>query len=143
MRIWILSLCAFGFLFGLKAEEPEDVVAVKNILADQVSAWNRGDLEGFMKGYLPSEELVFIGSKGLTYGWKQTLANYQSSYPDRETMGTLTFTLLELKPLGSEFMLVLGKWHLARETKTDAAGHFSLTWKKRDGKWFIIADHSS
>ena len=143
MRVGIFALLAIAAVSILRGGDPADVVQVKTILATQVDAWNRGDLEGFMQGYLPSEELVFIGSKGLTYGWKQTLANYHSSYPDRETMGKLTFTLLELKPLGAEHMLVIGKWHLARQTKDDAAGHFSLTWQKREGKWFIIADHSS
>lgn len=143
MRVGCLILLAITAVPILKSEGPSDVEQVKTILAAQVDAWNRGDLEEFMRGYLPSEELVFIGSKGLTYGWKKTLANYQRSYPDRETMGTLTFTLLELKPLGDEHMLVIGKWHLARQTKDDAAGHFSLTWQKREGKWFIIADHSS
>lgn len=143
MRVGCLILLAITAVPILKSEGPSDVEQVKTILAAQVDAWNRGDLEEFMRGYLPSEELVFIGSKGLTYGWKKTLANYQRSYPDRETMGTLTFTLLELNPLGDEHMLVIGKWHLARQTKDDAAGHFSLTWQKREGKWFIIADHSS
>ena len=96
-----------------------------------------------MQGYLPSEQLVFIGSRGLTYGWQKTLSHYKKSYPDRETMGRLTFTILEMKALGPEYMLVLGKWHLARDAKEDMQGHFSLTWQKIKGHWLIIADHSS
>ena len=138
----ILFVAIAPWLVGQEAGA-QDLDSVKGILKAQVEAWNRGDLEGFMKGYLPSEKLMFIGSRGLTYGWKQTLANYKKSYPDLATMGKLTFTILEMKPLGDSHMLVIGKWHLARDQKEDAEGHFSLTWQKIDGHWFIIADHSS
>lgn len=126
-----------------QVQETEDTQQIKTILQAQEQAWNKGNLEGFMNGYLPTEDLVFIGSKGLNHGWKKTLSNYKSSYPDQATMGRLTFTILEMKPLGKDFMLVLGKWHLSREIKGDAEGYFSLTWQKIKGQWLIIADHSS
>jgi len=144
MRLGIVFLLLCPTVWSIGGETAaQDTATVRAILKEQVAAWNRGDLEGFMKGYLPSEKLMFIGSRGLTYGWQQTLANYQKSYPDRATMGELTFTILEVKPLGSNHMLVIGKWHLARDKKEDAEGHFSLTWQKIDGDWYIIADHSS
>lgn len=145
MRVLFYSffLAAFSPWLAAQTGPARDVEAVRQILANQVDAWNRGDLEAFMKGYLPSEKLMFIGSRGLTYGWKQTLANYQKSYPDRAAMGQLTFDILEMKPLGDAHMLVIGKWHLARDLEEDAEGHFSLTWQKINGTWLIIADHSS
>lgn len=138
---WMIFFLA-GTLWA-QTDVKVDLNLVKDILKAQETAWNQGNLEGFMQGYLPSEKLVFIGSRGLTYGWETTLSNYQKSYPDQATMGHLTFTIKEMKPLGSEHMLVIGKWHLARPEKGDASGHFTLTWQKIDGQWFIIADHSS
>ena len=141
-------LCFIGCIFlsghGLAQTEPSaDVAAVKAVLGAQEKAWNRGDLEGFMRGYLPSERLVFIGKSGLTHGWRRTLANYREAYPDKDTMGQLTFDILVVRPMGPEHMLVIGKWRLDREMKDDAEGHFSLIWQKIDGQWLIIADHSS
>ena len=125
------------------AQPQDDKATILSILDRQTKAWNTGDLEAFMDGYWQSEELMFIGSRGLTYGWQNTLDNYKKGYPDRATMGQLTFDILETRPLGPEHYLVVGKWHLAREEMDDAEGHFSLTWRKIDGQWVIIADHSS
>lgn len=139
-----LVVAAF-LLFALPAvaQVENDREEILSILDRQTKAWNTGDLEGFMEGYWHADSLMFIGSRGLTYGWQATLDNYKAGYPDRATMGTLTFTILETKPLGSAHYLVVGKWHLGREEMDDAEGHFSLTWKKIDGEWVIIADHSS
>ena len=111
-------------------------------MSDQEAAWNRADLEGFMDGYWRSDSLRFIGSKGLTYGWQQTLDNYKKTYPDAAAMGTLHFTLLSVEVLSPESAFVIGKWRLVRE-KDEPSGHFTLLWKKMDGKWVIVADHSS
>ena len=40
---------------------------------------------------------MFIGSKGITYGWDSTLARYKRNYPDKATMGKLTFELKDNK----------------------------------------------
>jgi hypothetical protein len=116
---------------------------IKSIMLAQVEQWNNGDLEGFMNGYWESEKLVFIGSKGLTYGWKKTLDNYKKGYPDRAAMGKLDFTFKEFIPLGKKHMLVIGKWHIRRASGESLEGHFSLTWELKKKEWVIIADHSS
>lgn len=115
---------------------------IRDIMAKQEAAWNRGDQEGFMSGYWQSDSLKFIGSRGLTYGWNQTLANYKKGYPTPEAMGQLKFTILSVELLSSKSAYVVGKWHLAR-TAGDLSGHYTLLWKKIKGKWVIVADHSS
>ena len=77
-----------------------------------------------------------------TYGYKKTLANYKKNYPDTATMGKLTFTLIQVKQLSSEYFHVTGKYYLTR-TIGDASGHFTLLFRKIKGKWVIISDHSS
>jgi len=39
---------------------------VAQAMTDQVAAWNRADLPGFMNGYWESDSLMFVGSSGLT-----------------------------------------------------------------------------
>jgi ketosteroid isomerase-like protein len=111
-------------------------------MADQELAWNRGDLEGFMQGYWHSDSLRFIGSRGLTYGWQQTLDNYKKGYPDTDAMGKLKFTILSVEQLSKRSAYVIGKWHLTRKAG-DLEGHYTLLWKKVKGAWVIVADHSS
>lgn len=125
-----------------KVNTEEEINKIHTVLKTQESAWNEGDLDRFMIGYWESDKLMFIGKSGLTYGWKETLANYKKGYPDVKAMGKLTFTLIETELLADNVALVVGKWHLARESN-DLQGHFSLVWKKIKGHWVIIADHSS
>jgi len=56
--------------------------------------------------------------------------------------GDFDFTILEIKLLSSEYGFVLGKWHLAR-TIGDIGGHFTLLFRKINGQWLIVADHTS
>lgn len=119
-----------------------DEKSIRAIMADQELAWNRGDLEGFMAGYWKSDSLKFIGSRGLTYGWQQTLDNYKRGYPDTDAMGKLKFTIISVEKLSGKSAYVIGKWHLARKAG-DLSGHYTLLWKKLKGRWVIVADHSS
>lgn len=114
-------------------------------LNNQENAWNEGEIEAFMSnGYWANDSLLFIGKSGVTLGYNHTLENYLKSYPNREAMGTLKFDLLNWRPLGSDHGLLIGSWHLQRMGSLESlSGHFSLTWKKIEGEWFIIADHSS
>jgi hypothetical protein len=119
-----------------------DLVTIKSIMKQQEDCWNSGDLECFMEGYWKSDSLKFIGSSGLTYGWQVTLDSYHKTYPDRSAMGKLTFKILDLEAIDKNTVLLLGTWALKREIG-DVDGFYSLVWKKKKGKWVIVADHSS
>ncbi|RBL93534.1 YybH family protein [Chitinophaga flava] len=124
------------------AAQQNDQQKIEALMADQTSAWNRGDVTAFMQPYWHSDSLLFIGKNGVTYGWQATLDRYKKSYPDTTAMGKLDFKLLEFKRLAPDLYLVVGKWHLQRSIG-DLQGHFSLTLRKIKGEWKIIADHSS
>jgi hypothetical protein len=57
-------------------------------------------------------------------------------------MGTLKFTLLTVKRLSQEYYFVVGKWELERKAG-NVGGHYDLIFRKINGKWVIISDHSS
>ncbi|TAE46578.1 MAG: nuclear transport factor 2 family protein [Bacteroidetes bacterium] len=123
----------------LASRHTEAILAVMDM---QEKAWNQGDIPTFMQGYWHSDSLKFIGSNGITYGWQATNDRYLSRYPDRKTMGTLTFTILHLEATGPNSAWMAGKWHLSREIG-DVGGHFTLLWRRIDGKWVIVSDHTS
>jgi ketosteroid isomerase-like protein len=116
--------------------------SIQSVLETQTQAWNAGDLPKFMSTYWHSDSLRFIGKSGLTYGWQQTLDNYKKNYPSKEAMGQLDFNILSIEVLSKRSAFVVGRWHLAR-TIGDLSGHFTLLFRKIDGKWVIVADHSS
>ena len=127
------------------AGPPTPRQAIAQVLTTQTAAWNRGDIPGFMAGYWHSDSLVFIGKGGPTYGWQPTLANYQKHYPSAAQMGKLDFSQLRITPLGPEVAQVVGHWHLARPSAAagDLQGQFLLIFRKLNGQWVIVADHSS
>ncbi len=120
-----------------------DTAAIRKVLKTQEAAWNRADIQGFMQGYWQSEDLEFVGKNGLQKGWQHTFDNYKKSYPDAATMGKLNFSILKLELLGRNAAYIVGKWHLSRPDKGDLQGHFTLLWKKINGVWLIVSDHSS
>src|SRR6186997_757626 len=122
--------------------QTKDETEVRNVLAKQNAAWNRGDVDAFMVGYWENDSLMFIGKSGITYGYKNTLANYKKNYPDTATMGKLTFTLISVKRLSEKYFRVVGKYYLTRSIG-NASGHFTLLFEKIKGEWVIIEDHSS
>ena len=93
-------------------EVPSEVV-VK--MAAQEAAWNAGDIPAFMDiAYWNDDALLFVGSKGPTYGFEATLNNYLKSYASAEEMGQLHFELIEWKTLGPKHGFLLGSWALDR-----------------------------
>ncbi|MBV6644739.1 MAG: nuclear transport factor 2 family protein [Cyclobacteriaceae bacterium] len=118
---------------------------IREVMDQQIDCWNAGDLECFMEGYWKSDQLLFIGKNGVTYGWQQTLDRYKKSYPDRQSMGTLTFDIKIVEPLESQHWFVVGRWTLddVGEDKKQLTGHFSLVWRRLGHEWVIVSDHSS
>jgi ketosteroid isomerase-like protein len=143
MTIKLLPAIAFMIFSCYTASaQTADEKAIRAILTEQTESWNKGDLEDFMKGYWKSDSLMFIGKNGITYGYDNTLANYKKGYSNKEQMGTLKFDLLLVKRLSAEYYYVIGKWTLTR-TVGNLGGHYDLLFRKINGKWVIIADHSS
>tara|TARA_R110002049_G_scaffold305528_2_gene502424 strand:+ start:1966 stop:2424 length:459 start_codon:yes stop_codon:yes gene_type:complete len=142
----IKLIFCFAFLFSftvIKAQNHYNPLQlIEEKMAAQEVCWNNGDLACFMEVYWKSDSLKFIGSKGLNYGWQLTLDNYKTSYPNKTTMGVLTFTNLHVEQLSEKYISVIGKWHLNRKMG-NLEGHYSLIWEKINGDWVIISDHSS
>ena len=115
---------------------------IRSIMQEQTQAWNDGNIEGFMEAYWKSDSLLFIGSAGPQYGWQTTLDKYKSSYPDKAAMGELVFDILTIEVIDAENAHVSGKWTLNRESDM-LFGYYSLLWKKINGNWVIVYDHSS
>jgi len=141
MRISLLLLLTSLWASTVFAQD-KNARAILKLLDTQTAAWNKGDLQGFMKGYWENDSLRFIGKSGITYGWNNTLANYKRGYPDTAAMGKLQFTILVVKKLSPRYYEVVGKWYLKRSIG-DASGHYTLLLRKIKGSWVIVSDHSS
>lgn len=112
-------------------------------LKRQTDDWNVGRIDRFMTSYWNSDSLTFVSKVGITYGYQATLANYKKRYPDRASMGTLKFDILQLDLLTPTMAYVIGRFQLTRPEIGNTDGHFTLLWRKIKNRWVIVSDHSS
>jgi uncharacterized protein (TIGR02246 family) len=125
------------------AARADDAADIRKVLDEQVVAWNKGDLVGFMKGYWNSKDLTFVSGKDVTRGWQDTLDRYKKRYQSEgKEMGKLAFSDLEIRELAPGVALVTGKWELTL-TKETVGGRYSLIVRKFDDGWRIVHDHTS
>lgn len=127
----------------LRTLSREELDVIK-VLTAQERDWNRGDLDGYAKGYKDSPDTLFVGRQ-ISRGFQQMLIDYHGNYPTREAMGTLSFSELEPHVLDEHFVVVVGKYHLERSKKVggSADGVFSLVMEKTEKGWKIIVDHTT
>jgi len=119
--------------------------AIEAVIRTQESAWNRGDLEGYMSsGYLKSPELTFFSGDDVTRGYDTVLERYRERYKSggRE-MGRLTFSELETIHYDADTGLVRGRWKLEFIDKTEMGGLFSVIMRRTPEGWRIVHDHTS
>jgi ketosteroid isomerase-like protein len=127
---------------GAAAQQDSPRLAITAVLTKQQDAWNRGDLDAFMEGYWNSPELTFAGTSGITRGWRPVMDRYRKNYADQKAMGDLDFSNLEVHRLGKDAALVLGRWHLKRDSG-ELGGIFTLVFQQFPEGWRIIHDHTS
>jgi ketosteroid isomerase-like protein len=153
-----MLLCCLALFCGtaFAQNHDQDAAAIKQVLTDQQSAWNRGDIDTFMHGYKNSAETTFIG-KSIAYGYEPILERYKKNYSSHDAMGKLDFSDVTVKMLGENYAVVTGKFNLTRTAAGggDASGIYSLVFERqyngerqhngeRDPEgWKIILDHSS
>jgi uncharacterized protein (TIGR02246 family) len=139
-----IALLIVPTMVSLRGQSQSVEDAVRGVLAVQQTAWNAGDVDAFMSGYAASDATTFVGGT-ITRGYRQVLENYRHLYPTKEKMGRLTFSAIEVTPLGAEFASVIGRFHLDRtaEAGGPANGIFTLLFRKTARGWRIILDHTS
>jgi uncharacterized protein (TIGR02246 family) len=135
---WICVI-AFARLLFAQADE------IRPLLKESQAAWNRGDLAAFASYYEDSPDTTFIGREVTKGGVQSILERYRRTYPNREAMGTLTLSEIEVRSLAANVALATGKFELKRSAAGggDASGRFTLVFRKGSAGWKIIHDHSS
>ncbi|NNE68004.1 MAG: SnoaL-like domain-containing protein [Pyrinomonadaceae bacterium] len=116
--------------------------AIRDVINRQVDDWNKGDIEGFMEGYWKSPDLRFVSGNTVSKGWQAAYDRYKKGYDTREKMGTLSFSELEITVLNKKSAFVTGRFTLVRKKDTPT-GLFTLVFRKLDGGWKVVHDHTS
>jgi ketosteroid isomerase-like protein len=115
---------------------------IRAVMARQVAAWNRGDIDGFMDGYARSDATEFVSGDKITRGWRTVRDRYRKKYDSREKMGRLTFSDIKVTLISADAAIVLGRWQLIRQTDKPH-GIFTLLFRRTPAGWRIVHDHTS
>src|SRR5512146_633402 len=104
MKRTLASIFASFLLVTLAsaANQPANAqAAIRRVLDEQVEAWNRQDLDGFMQGYWHSPQLTFFSGATVYRGWEAALERYRKAYQSEgRQMGKLEFSDLQIEMLG-------------------------------------------
>lgn len=135
-----LSLVLAGSAASQAATAQSEVAA---LLAQSSSAWNRGDLDTFMKTYENSPQTEYISSTAVVHGYAAIRARYAGHYKPGQ-MGSLSMSDLAVRPLGADYAVANARWHLARPASKggNVSGLFSLVLHRNAEGWHIITDHT-
>lgn len=143
-RVLVAPIFIFLLFPRVVAQNKDATSAVEEVLQRQVEAWNRHDLEGFMRGYWNSPDLTFFSDSIRTSGWQPTLERYRRRYQSEgREMGKLDFSNLTVQSLGSDAAFVRGAWHLTMPDGKTPHGVFTLIFRKFPDGWKIVHDHTS
>ncbi len=117
-------------------------IIVRTILDQQVRDWNEGQVEKFMRGYAQTETTRFASGSDVSLGWRSVLERYKKKYPDRQSMGRLVFSQVEVTPLSTDAALAFGRWQLDKGA-SKPSGLFTLLFRNTKEGWRIVHDHTS
>ena len=138
--MFCLALCC-GLFLQIEGQTEQSIRA---LLETQQADWNRGDLDGFLKGYWNSPKTVFQSGGSRFDGWETIRARYRKRYlEDGSAMGQLAFSNIEIESLGPESALARGRWRLTMPDGKTPGGLFTVVLRKFGDGWKIVHDHTS
>lgn len=146
MKIYA-SFLIFGLLcFACETPSRIDEKAIKKeimqVLKASEQGWNDGDIAAYMHAYWQSDSLRFASGGTVSLGWQSVFERYSQRYPDKATMGHLSFSDLDIKVISSDAVMAFGRWQLLRD-HDKPWGLFTLLLRKTSNGWRIVHDHTS
>jgi len=147
-----LAVCTLTFAPGGALAQSRDPLftatrqqldVVKIVLA-QRDAWNKGDLDGYLSHYKNAPDTQAVLAT-LVRGVDNIKAAYRLNFPNKESMGAIEDSAVEVRALGDDFALATGKYHLTRSRKAggDVDGTFMELFEKTSAGWQIIFSQST
>jgi uncharacterized protein (TIGR02246 family) len=141
---WRTAVGALVMLACRQAAAGDPQTEIAAMLTRSATAWNRGDLQGFMNDYLNDSTVSFMSRGHVQYGWQPVFDNYQRNYfAPGKSRDSLTFEELRVRSLAPDAAFATARFKLTRGDSTVASGPFTLVLRKMNDRWLIIPDHTS
>ena len=141
-RSAFLGLLLAGLAVPAFADEAAEEAAIRKVIADMEAAWNRGDFEGYMKGFL-NPGVVFVSKGRFQDGWQGTLDHYIRDYGgDPARRGRLHFFDIRIEMLAPDAAQLVSRYELIRD-RDPQHGINTRLMRKVGGRWVIALNHVS
>ena len=117
---------------------------VTKIVLAQEAAWNKGELDTYLAYFKDAKDTEAV-LNGAVRGLSNIQSAYHTSFPNRDAMGQLEQSEVEVRELGPEFALATGKYRLTRNKRNggDAGGSFTEIFEKTSLGWKLIYSQTS
>lgn len=144
--ITILALATITiFVFGLPARAQNNENAVREVLIQSASAFEKGDMAALEKLWASDESVTVFESGHANYGW----ADYRDHHlgPEMKEMKNTKYTLSDIKvKVSGNTAWATFKYAISADIGTrhvDGAGLGTAVLEKRGNDWKIVHWHSS
>ena len=111
-------------------------------LMRMADAWNRHDIDGYLDGFLRSDEIVVVVEGETVRGWDLLSKAYHGGYPNPQEMGTLTIDRVQVQMLAPDLGFVLGSYTVVFPKKKEF-GTDTIIMKKVSEGWREMISHTS
>lgn len=147
----MVGLCATLLVGGIapkafaEVSAVNDKAAIEGALTESAQAWSRDDLDAFMRCYEDGPDTAYVKADGVVKGYRAIRDMYAARFGGASgALGQLTMDILDFKPLGPDYALVVGRYHLKpAKPGPNASGVFTLVFHKSAAGWRIISDHTA
>ena len=120
----------------------DDHQRIRAVFESGCTAWNRGDIDGYLSDYWHSDKVRWVSEGKVSHGFEAIASAFKARFNSPENMGKLEVADLEIQLLGGSDALAFGAW--IQTTRTGRRnGVFTVHMKKIAGEWLIVSDHSS
>lgn len=137
----LLAACCRAAAPAAAGPEAEKA-AIRQVVADMETAWNRGDFAGYMQGF-KKPDVVFVSRGQVQKDWQGTLDHYVRDYGgDPGRRGRLHFWDLRIDLLGPDAAMLTGRYRLEGGGRPQDGINTRL-FRKVGGKWVIAMNHVS
>lgn len=124
-------------------DERTETQTITRLLQEMNTRWNQHDIDGFMAFFWHSDELVAVIDREVFRGWNALYRSYEKGYSDRNAMGFVSFTGVEVKLLQPDLAAVIVWWALEYTPRhTEVMGSSTMNLRKFSEGWRIIFSHS-
>ena len=137
-----------GWLFDSLTPSPSaaksDGEQIYEVLLKLLDRWNAHDVDGYLSGYWKSPSLLVVVDSEQFNGWQELHDSYINGYPNRDSMGYITPSRIQIKLLKPDLALALTWWSVSfPNSKQKVIGNSTMNLERFDDGWKIVASHSS